>query len=95
MNYVMRGPDTPGLIRLCLRVNNDLLSTVDEWLICEDKLLVRENSENILWITTLLSPDLLGWIRAMGPGVKVMLPLSLREYMRRSLAQTLFQYRLA
>ena len=82
-------------IRLCLRVDDDLLSTVDEWLTYEEKLVVRENSENILSITTVLTPELLEWIRAMGPSVEVMLPLSLREYMRRSLDQTLFQYRLA
>jgi predicted DNA-binding transcriptional regulator YafY len=80
---------------LCLRVDNDLISTADEWLSGEDKRVVRRNSENFLWLTTALRPELLEWIRAMGPKVEVMLPLSLREHMRRSLTQTLFQYRIA
>jgi hypothetical protein len=86
---------TPASVRLCLRVDEDVLTVIDEELKCEDKKIVRQNSENFLWVTTEWKPELLDWIRAMGPRVEVVLPLSLREHMRSSLYLAFRQYRLA
>lgn len=95
MTSIVHNPDEPQTICLCLRIDNELIASVDEWLVGEEKRIVHQNAESFLWLTTALRPELLDWIRAMGPKVEVMLPLSLREHMRRSLTQTLFQYRLA
>lgn len=95
MTDIAHAPGEPQAICLCLRINNELISAVDEWLVGENKRIVRQNSETFLWLTTTLRPELLEKIRALGPKVEVMLPLSLREHMRTSLTQTLFQYRLA
>lgn len=95
MFAVAHKPETTVAIQLCLRINDDLLASVEEWLPNKNKTVVHNDSENFLWTTAEMSPELLNWIRAMGPRVEVMHPLSLREHIRRSLVQTLMQYRIA
>jgi predicted DNA-binding transcriptional regulator YafY len=86
---------TPVSVRLCLRVDEDVLTVIDKELKCEYIKIVLQNSENFLWVTAEWKPELLDWIRAMGPRVEVVFPLSLREHIRSSLSQALRQYRLA
>jgi hypothetical protein len=95
VTQVIPDPEIFAPVDLCLRIDDDLLATVNEWLGCESNTVIREKSETFLWVTTTVTPELVERLRSMGPKVEVMLPLSLREHMRTSLAQALFQYRLA
>lgn len=88
-------PETQGAVCICLRVDDDALGAVDRLAMCREKRVESRGSETFVWFTAELSAELFEWVRAMGPKVEVMFPLSLREHMRRSLTQTLHQYRSA
>jgi predicted DNA-binding transcriptional regulator YafY len=95
MNIPTPGNGVSSTVCICLRVDDDALAAVDRLTVCREKRVVNKESETFVWFTTELSTELFEWVRAMGPKVEVMFPLSLREHMRRSLTQTLHQYRSA
>jgi predicted DNA-binding transcriptional regulator YafY len=95
MNITTPNPGASSTVCICLRVDDDALAAVDRFTMCDEKRVVNKESETLVWFTTELSSELFEWVRAMGPRVEVIFPLSLREHMRRSLTQTLHQYRSA